>query len=436
LEGYRETEIGHLPQEWEIVRIGDLFQIQQGKALSKKSRMGRSPRPFLRVANVLWGRVDLTTLDMMDFTDKEAEKLSLSSGDLLVCEGGVNIGRTAMWRGEVEGCLYQNHVHRLRTPRLDVEPAFYRYWMEAGLRLFGFYGGAGNNTAIPNLSKTTLSSFSVPLPPLSEQRAITHVLRTVERAIETTEQIMEAARELKRSLMNPLFTYGPVSVDEAEYVPLKDTEVGQVPEHWKVIRIGDIATVRRGASPRPKGDPRYFSQAGPVHWIKISDLREHRKGKYLEGTNEFLTEEGKKKSYFVPTGTLLLTNSGTVGIPTILHIDGCIHDGYLALLNPQSEAEFLYYFLEHSRQRLEQLAPKGTQANLNTTIVKTFQIALPPLSEQRQIIDALSAIGRKLEVEENRKKTLEILFKTLLHNLMTGKIRVRDITLEEAVEAL
>ncbi len=132
---FKNSEIGILPREWKIVELANLFEIQQGKALSKKSRMGVSPRPFLRTANVLWGKVDLTTLDMMDFTDRESEKLSLLPDDLLVCEGG-DIGRTAIWQGEIEGCSYQNHVHRLRTSRrFDVEPAFFMYWMQAALRL-------------------------------------------------------------------------------------------------------------------------------------------------------------------------------------------------------------------------------------------------------------------------------------------------------------
>jgi type I restriction enzyme S subunit len=427
LDGYRRTEIGILPQEWKLVQLKDLFTIQQGKALSKKNHTGLSLKPFLRTANVLWGRVDLTTVDSMDFSDKELAKLSLMPGDLLVCEGG-DIGRTAMWHGEIEECCYQNHVHRLRTPRLDVDPAFYMYWMQAALRLLGLYKGAGNRTTIPNLSKARLGSFAVPLPPLPQQKAIAHVLHTVQKAIESTEKVIETSRELKRSLMNHLFTYGPVSVDEAEQVPLKETEVSPVPEYWEVVRVGDVATVRRGASPRPKGDPRYFAGArGPVHWIKISDLRLYKREKHLESTNEYLTEEGKKKSYFVPSGTLLLTNSGTVGLPAILSIDGCIHDGYLALLDLQVDKTFLYYFLEDSKQDLEKIAPKGTQANLNTTLVKNFLIALPSRSEQLEIVKLLDSVGSKIIAEGNRKLSLKVLFQTLLHNLMTGKVRVNGL---------
>ena len=137
--GFRETEIGLLPDDWELVKLGEVFDIKQGKAMSPKRRKGISPHPFLRTLNVLWGQLDLTTIDQMDFTEKEISKLRLKSGDLLVCEGG-EIGRTAMWRGEIEKCLYQNHIHRLRKLAEDVWPEFYMYWMQAAeQRLTGMY---------------------------------------------------------------------------------------------------------------------------------------------------------------------------------------------------------------------------------------------------------------------------------------------------------
>jgi hypothetical protein len=99
-EGFQMTDLGPLPQEWRVVRLGELFEIQQGKALSPKARAGVRKRPFLRTANVLWGRVDLSVLDEMHFDEEEEARLALIPGDLLVCEGG-DIGRTAIWEGQL-----------------------------------------------------------------------------------------------------------------------------------------------------------------------------------------------------------------------------------------------------------------------------------------------------------------------------------------------
>mgnify|MGYP000751770654 CR=1 FL=1 len=106
----------------------------------------------------------------------------------------------------------------------------------------------------------------------------------------------------------------------------KETPIGQIPEYWEIVRIRDIAKVKRGASPRPKGDPKYFG--GTIPWIKISDISKHKHGLYLLAADEGLTEKGKKKSVFIKKGTLLITNSGTVGVPAISLIDGCIHEAF------------------------------------------------------------------------------------------------------------
>ena len=201
----QETEIGPLPAHWRVVRLGEVFDIQQGKALSRKKDKGIRSRPFLRTANVLWGHIDLSTLDYMDFTPKEEKKYALQQGDLLVCEGG-EIGRTAIWEGQVSGIYYQNHLHRLRRKSENVEPRFYMYWFQVALTLLGLYQGAGNKTTIPNLSRTRLAAFSIPLPPLSEQREIARLLQAVDEKIRAEEGRKAALEALFKTLLHDLMT--------------------------------------------------------------------------------------------------------------------------------------------------------------------------------------------------------------------------------------
>jgi len=163
-------------KKWERKRLGDLFSFQQGVAMSPQRRQGISPHPFLRTLNVLWGRLDLSTIDRMDFTDEEVKKLSLKVGDLLVCEGG-EVGRTAVWNGEIDVCLHQNHVHRLRRITDNVIPEFYMYWMQVAFQVFNLYSGQASETTISNLSIGRLKSFLVPFPPVEIQQRIASELK-------------------------------------------------------------------------------------------------------------------------------------------------------------------------------------------------------------------------------------------------------------------
>jgi len=180
-------------KEWERRRLGEIFDVQQGAAMSPYRREGVSPRPFLRTLNVLWGRVDLSTVDKMDFTDEEVSRLSLKPGDLLVCEGG-EVGRTAIWRGEMDTFLYQNHIHRLRKLNDTVVPEFHMYWMQVAFQVFKSYSGEESVTTIPNLSGNRLKFFLVPLPPPEKQQRIATELRAK----------MEEAEKLKESIQKQL----------------------------------------------------------------------------------------------------------------------------------------------------------------------------------------------------------------------------------------
>lgn len=199
------SEIGRLPEGWGVSTIGDLFDIQQGKALSPSARLSASPRPFLRTSNVLWGRVDTDTLDNMDFSDGEAMVYALRKDDLLVCEGG-DIGRTAIWNGEVEPCYYQNHLHRLRPKTNETVPLFYSYWMDAAINVFGLYVGLGNRTTIPNLSKGRLSSFVIPVPPPADQRRIAMQLQVVDKKINAEEDRLSLLQQLHHTLLHELLS--------------------------------------------------------------------------------------------------------------------------------------------------------------------------------------------------------------------------------------
>ncbi len=230
MEGYSNTDIGFFPNDWNVGRIDNFFEIQQGKQVSKSNRVGKNQRPFLRTSNIYWGKIVLEELDYMHFSEDEEARYRLEKNDLLVCEGG-DIGRTAIWNQELENCYYQNHLHRLRAKKGDIDPLFILQWLEYSFGYGKVYFGRANVTTIPNLSKSRLSELIIPQPPLPEQRKIAHVLSTVQKAIEQQDNLIRTTTELKKALMQKLFTEGTRGETQ------KETEIGLVPESWEVVRI-------------------------------------------------------------------------------------------------------------------------------------------------------------------------------------------------------
>jgi restriction endonuclease S subunit len=172
---------------------------------------------------------------------------------------------------------------------------------------------------------------------------------------------------------------------------------------WPTRKLGEVARIRRGASPRPKGDPRYFG--GDIPWLKIGDVPPG--SRFVSQTEEGVTPAGRDLSVYVEPGTLLLSNSASVGRPVITRVGACIHDGWLAIDGYESKLrqDFLYWCLIWSHSQFQQLAPSGTQKNLNIGLVNSFEVAVPPLAEQERIVKLLDEADelRKLRAQADRR---------------------------------
>mgnify|MGYP001434232713 CR=1 FL=1 len=226
----------NLANTWQKKRIGDVFEIKQGKSLSSRKQTGLNQKSFLRTSNVFWGRLDFSKLDEMDFSEDDCKTLALLPGDLLVCEGG-DIGRTAIWQGEIEDCYYQNHLHRIRRMTSNISPYFAMFWLQAGFTQLGTYDGAGNKTTIPNLSRSRLSVLEMPLPPLLEQEKIAAILLKLQNAILIQDKIIKSLQELKKSTMDFVFTHG------LHGEKTKMTPIGEIPQSWEVSILGQEADI-------------------------------------------------------------------------------------------------------------------------------------------------------------------------------------------------
>jgi len=416
--GFLQSEVGSFPAEWKVDRVDSAFQIQQGKQVSAGNRMGENQRPFLRTKNVFWNRLDLAELDQMHFSDKEETRLELVTGDLLVCEGGA-IGRTALWSNQVEGCLYQNHLHRLRAKAGKVDPQFAVYWFWYAFDIAKLYFGRGNVTTIPNLSQSKLAELPMVFPPLPEQKKISHILSTVQRAIEEQERIIQTTTELKKTLMHKLFT------DGLRNEPKKQTDAGLIPESWKPCKVGDVARIQSGGTPA-RDTPENWS-GGTIPWVKTGEIDYC----IIRETEEKITPSGLSNSAarLFPAGTLLMAMYGqgiTRGRVALLAIEAATNQA-CASITPTDESEassrFLYYWFEYNYENLRRLGHGANQRNMNAALIRSFPLAVPSTADQRGIVAALSKLDEKCHLLKQKASYLNDLFRTLLHELMTAKMQ-------------
>ena len=262
----------------------------------------------------------------------------------------------------------------LRAGSAEVHPRYLYLWLASERVQAELRNTANQTTNIANLNLKRCEQLPFPLPPIDEQRRITVILDQAHMLLAQRLQALARLDELAKSVFFGLF--GEPIGDETR---------------WPVMELGDIARIVRGASPRPAGDPRYFG--GSIPWLKISDLTASM-GRTVTEIKEGVTEAGCERSVLLPPGTLVLSNSATVGLPKVIEPSTCIHDGFLAFLDldRRVERDWLYAALAASRARLVALAPEGTQKNLNTGIVKNVRMGIPPHELQVEYLRQVSEL--------------------------------------------
>ncbi len=275
-------------------------------------------------------------------------------------------------------------------------------------------GRLSAQSAQPGLSVKTLSKQEIYLPPLEKQKQVVEVLGRIDAKIEVNAKLNGYLAELAQTLYNDWFR------DFGHWG-------GRMPSHWESGVLGDYVSVKRGGSPRPIQE--YLSNEG-LHWLKIADVSGVN-GPYILEIKEHIKEEGLRKTVHLEPGSLVLSNSATPGIPKILSIGTCIHDGWLYF--PQSEFtnEWLYCYFLNIRQELVRMANGSVFQNLKTDIVKDFEIIRPDdetLDSFQKIIAPLFGL---MEACQQESKQLAALRDALLPKLMSGEIDVSKIDLTQ-----
>jgi type I restriction enzyme S subunit len=417
---FKQTDIGFIPKDWDIGRIDDYFQIQQGKQVSKSNKVGDNQKPFLRTSNLLWGNIVLNEFDFLHFTKEEEKKYTLEYNDLLVCEGG-DIGRTAIWKNELTGCYYQNHLHRLRAISSQIAPEFILFWMQYSFVFARLYFGRGNITTIPNLSKSRLSELTIPIPPILEQRKIAHVLTNVQLAIEQQDKLIRTTTELKKALMQKLFSEGIRGEKQ------KQTEIGLVPESWEVMELINIIQ-------KPQyGYTDSASSEGNAKFLRITDITEYGV-KWNEVPFCNCPDFGK---YELKNDDIVFARIGaTTGKSYIINNPPkSVFASYLIRVRCNNDIlpQYLIYYFNSEKYWTQINSTKGNnlKGGVNGSILSKLLTPKPSVQEQKQIADAFLSIDKKLIFLLKKKNTLTDLFKTILHELMTGQRRVYEVDFED-----
>ena len=393
---YKQSPIGRIPKEWEIIKTDDFLSLEYGKGLTERERGGGIFPVF-------------GSNGIVGYHSK-----------YLIKGPGIVVGRKGTigaitWTDENFWPIDTTYYIELKNIEIDMKWLFYKL---TSLKLDKLNMATGT----PGLNRNLVYSLKTALPSRPEQQKIAEVLSAVDEGIGKVDEVIKKTERLKKGLMQELLTRG---IGHREF---KDSEIGRIPKEWKVKRIIGLFNIKTGTTPSTK-QKEYWND-GHINWVTPADMSKLNRRLYIKSSERKITEKGLKETNLtlMPTGSIIISTRAPVGYVVIIEDNTTFNQGCKGLI-PKNAKEvnsvFYAYCLLSKKTILEHLSGGSTFKELPKNTLGNFNVPYPSAPEQQKIAEVLSDVDKKIELERKRKSKLERIKKGLMNDLLTGRKRVK-----------
>ena len=407
--GYKQTEVGVIPEDWEVRTIGELGNVVRGG----------SPRPAgdLRYFNgtfIPWLTVaaltnipdnQLRVSETVGHLTAEGAKHSrtLVNNTLIIANSGATLGVAKLL--DITCCANDGIAAIINQSFGDKE--FICHYVNTRTKYLRDVVATGNGQ--PNLNTTLLKKIHIPFPSTEEQRAIAAVLSDVDALLAKLDQFIAKKRDLKLATMQQLLT--------------GKTRLPGFSGEWEVKMLGDVVQIFSGGTPKTS-NPSYWN--GSIKWCTPTDITSCA-GKYLMETHRSITHEGLAScsARLLPVGSLLLCSRATIGELKIAGEVICTNQGFKSLIcNSDVSNEFLYYKLVTMKSQMIERAIGSTFLEISKKDTAILEITIPSYDEQTAIATILSDMDAEIAALETRRDKTRDIKQGMMQDLLTGRIRL------------
>ena len=384
--GYKRTEVGIIPEDWDVSTVGQQFSVQLGKMLDAKRNVGVA-KPYLGNRAVQWNRIDIAGLSSVPLSPADLLRFRLEKGDLLACEGG-EVGRAAIWDAPFDECYYQKALHRLR-PLKDFDPRF----MVAILHHLADRGMLANyvtQTSIAHLPRDKFIEVPIPLPPVAEQHAVATALSDVDELLGGLDRLIAKKRDLKQAAMQQLLT--------------GKTRLPGFSGKWDTVQLGDLLGYER--------PDRYI--------VKSTEYSKHGEIPVLTANKAFIlgyTTEAFGVCADLPAIVFddFTTDRKFATVPFK------VKSSAIKLLRPRHDRTSLRFMFE----RMQQIRFRvGDHKRYYISDYQNIRLPIPEFDEQLAIVSVLSDMDGEISVLEARRDKTRDLKQGMMQELLTGRTRL------------
>ena len=369
---------------------------------------------YLDTGSITEGRIDeiQTLYPGVDKIPSRARRKA-SFGDILFSTVRPNQKHYGIIEAGTENLLVSTGFTVVTVDTTIADPYFIYYYLTQSSVIESLQAIAEQSTSTyPSIKPSDIEDIELDLPELETQKKIGSTLRMLDRKIALNEEINDNLQQQAAALFESWFV---------NYDPWD----GVQPSEWENAPLGSFVEIKRGGSPRPIQD--FLSDSG-LRWLKISDVTSLSSPFVLE-IKEHIKEEGLRKTVFLHAGELVLSNSATPGIPKILDVDTCIHDGWLYFPKSELSKYYLYLFFKHIRKELVALGNGSVFTNLKTDILKAFPATKADESTLKEFDALVTPLFDAMLNADRENFKLAAMRDALIPKLMSGEIDVSAIQL-------
>ena len=403
--------------EWKEVRLGNVCEIYgrigfRGYTTNDLVDTPKEGAISLSPKNIINGELNLEQCTYIKW-DKyyESPEIMINPNEIVITKTGSSVGRTTFVRRVVHPMTLNPQLVVLKNISENAE--FLSYYIKSAL-FQSVLKSIVAGSAIPTLSQKNLANLMINVPKeFEDQRRIASILSSLDRKIELNNKINADLEEMAQAIFKNWF----VDFEPFKNGKFVDSELGMIPEGWKVGRLDEIADVVGGSTPS-KAKPEYYTQKG-IAWLTPKDLSNHPAVYTSKGEID-ITEEGynSTSTKLMPKGTILFTSRAPIGYISIAQNDICTNQGFKSLV--------LYCFLKYVTPEIENKSTGSTFKEASGALMKSLQVIMPDQKVFEEFEEIVSPLFARIESLEKENSRLSLLRDTLLPRLMSGELEVPE----------
>ena len=398
------------PNGWSKFNLGDILSFKNGINAEKK-HYGHGVK-FVNVMDVFRDTrlYEQSIIGLVSISDKQLKEFSVQYGDILfnrTSETFEEIAFASVYL-DTKTITFGGFVIRGRPRGEFLHPEYSVYCFQAS-KIRRQLISKGQGAVRANIGQKDLNKVLLSLPPIPEQQKIAKILSTWDKAITTTEALIDNSKQQKKALMQQLLT------GKKRFAGFEGG--------WEEVSLGDVSDMNSGGTPKSSIEEYY---GGDIPWVSIADMTKH--GKWIQRTEKHLSKLGLESSSarLFPKGTVLYAMYASIGECSISTVELASSQAILGIRPKASLSNlYLYYVLKMLKEKVILMGQQGTQSNLNAAMVKDFKLFLPILKEQQKIVTVLTNADKEVELLEQQLTDLKQEKSALMQQLLTGKCRVK-----------